>query len=78
MPIEYLLEIENAPFPLRVREPSAIRHIAVLMAVGLVEAEIYPPLDLCARFGEYQLAVVAGITVQGREELAREWAAAGA
>lgn len=73
MPIEYLLEIENAPFPFRVKAPDVIRHIAVLKAVGLVEAEIYPPLDLRARFGDYQLAVVSGITAQGRAELVREW-----
>lgn len=76
MPIEYLLEIENAPFPFRVDEPAAIRYIAVLKAVGLVEAEIYPALDLRARFGDYQVAVVSGITAQGREELGREWAMA--
>ncbi|SFQ68655.1 hypothetical protein SAMN05216567_12654 [Variovorax sp. OK605] len=73
MPIEYLLEIEHSPFPLRVKHPEAIRSIAVLKAVGLLEADIYPPLDLCARFGDYQLAVVSGITAQGREELSREW-----
>lgn len=73
MPIEYLLEIENAPFPFRVEQPDVIKYIAVLKAVGLVEAEIYPPLDLCARFGDYQSAVVCGITAQGREELGREW-----
>jgi hypothetical protein len=27
MPIEYLLEIEHAPFPLRVKQPDAIRSI---------------------------------------------------
>lgn len=76
MPIEYLLEIENAPLPFRVNEPGAIKFIAVLKAVGLVEAEIYPPLDLRARFGDYQSAVVSAITLQGREELGREWAQA--
>jgi hypothetical protein len=76
MPIEYLLEIENAPFPFRVDKPEAIKYIAVLKAVGLVEADIYPPLDLRARFGEYKVAVVSGITAQGREELGREWATA--
>ncbi|CAA2110561.1 hypothetical protein VVAX_06794 [Variovorax paradoxus] len=77
MPIEYLLEIEHSPFPLRVKQPDAIKSIAVLKAVGLVEADIYPPLDLCARFGDYQLAVVSGITARGREELVREWGVAG-
>jgi hypothetical protein len=77
MPIEYLLEIEHAPFPLRVKQPDAIRSIAVLKAVGLVEADIYPPLDLRARFGDYQLAVVSGITPQGRAELGKEWAETG-
>lgn len=74
MPIEYLLEIEHAPFPFRVSAPDAIRYIAVLKAVGFVEAEIYPELDLRARFGDYQSAVVSGITAHGRAELSRQWA----
>lgn len=76
MPIEYLMEIENAPFPFRVKEPAAIKHIAVLKALGLVEAEICPPLDLCGRFRDYQSAVVSCITAKGQEELSREWAQA--
>ncbi|MET3916201.1 hypothetical protein ABID97_002983 [Variovorax sp. OAS795] len=72
-PIEYLLEIEHASFPVHVRDPEVIQAIAVLCALGCVEAEIYPPLDLRRSFGEYECAVVKKITPEGISELALEY-----
>jgi len=72
-PIEYLLEIEHASFPVHVRDPEVIQAIAVLTALGCVEAEISPPLDLRRSFGEYECAVVKKITPEGITELALEY-----
>ncbi|AGU49629.1 hypothetical protein VAPA_1c25290 [Variovorax paradoxus B4] len=69
-PIEYLLEIEHARFPVHVRDPELIQAIAVLKALGCVEADISPPLDLCSSFRNYESAVVVKITSEGITELA--------
>jgi len=72
-PIEYLLELEHASFPGHVRDREAIQAIAVLKAIGCVEAEISPPLDLRGSFEKYESAVVKEITPAGRTELAAEY-----
>jgi len=72
-PIEYLLEIEHASFPIHVRDPEVIQAIAVLQAIGCVEAEISPPLDLRRSFAEYESAVVKKITSAGIAELSLEY-----
>jgi len=69
-PIEYLLEIEHASFPVHVRDPELIQAIAVLKALGCVEADISPPLDLRSSFRSYESAVVVKITSEGITELA--------
>lgn len=72
-PIEYLLEIERASFPLHVCDPAVIQAIAVLHAAGCVEAEISPPLDLRGAFEDYESAVVKRITPEGWNELSQEY-----
>jgi hypothetical protein len=72
-PIEYLLEIERASFPLHVRDPGVIQAIAALQAAGCVEAEISPPLDLRGAFEDYESAVVKRITPEGWSELTHEY-----
>lgn len=72
-PIEYLLELEHASLPVHIRDRDAIQAIAVLKAIGCVEAEISPPLDLCSSFEDYECAVVREITPVGRTELAAEY-----
>jgi hypothetical protein len=72
-PIEYLLELEHASFPVHIRDREVIQAIAVLKAIGCIEAEISPPLDLCSSFEDYESAVVRQITPAGRTELAAEY-----
>ncbi len=74
-PIEYLLEIERASFPVHVRDPGVIQAVAVLKALGCVEAEISPPLDLRGAFADYESAVIVRITPEGLTELAQEYGA---
>ncbi|MDH6594699.1 hypothetical protein M2165_004588 [Variovorax sp. TBS-050B] len=72
-PIEYLLEIERASFPILIRDPGVIQAVAVLKALGCVEADISPPLDLRGSFEDYESAVILKITPEGRSELAQEY-----
>jgi len=69
-PIEYLPELEHARFPVHVRDPELIQAIATLKALGCVEADISPPLDLRSSFRNYESAVVVKITSEGITELA--------
>ena len=47
-----------------------IQAIATLKALGCVEADISPPLDLRSSFRNYESAVVVKITSEGITELA--------
>jgi len=62
MPMDYLRRIEDAAFPLTVRDEADINCSAVLLAAGYIVAEIPP-------YGTDLPAVIWSITALGRTEL---------
>lgn len=72
VPIKYLREIQLLPFPIHVTDRVAIKRIVLLAATGMIEADIFPPLTMSARFRPHEAAVVSSITPEGRAELARD------
>jgi hypothetical protein len=66
--MDYLRRIEDAVFPLHVTNPTDVRNAAVLVAAGLVEAEL-PGLEGDA---QNEPAIITRITPVGRATLERE------
>lgn len=66
MPMDFLRRIEDATFPLEVTDLKDIHSAAVLVAAGLIEADIPPEVDSPTR-----PAVVVQITPMGRVALGR-------
>lgn len=66
MPLNFLRRIEDASFPLAIHEESDIQCAAVLVAAGLVEANLPGP-----GIAEDRGGVILRITPQGRAELNR-------
>lgn len=66
MPMNFLRRIEHASFPLAIHEEADIQCAAVLVAAGLVEANLPDPGNTGGRGG-----VILRITPLGRVELKR-------
>ena len=66
MPMNFLRRIEDASFPLAIHEEADIQCTAVLVAAGLVEANLPGPDNTEGRGG-----VILRITPEGRAELSR-------
>ena len=66
MPMNFLRRIEDASFPLAIHEQADIQCAAVLVAAGLIEANLPGPDGTAGRGG-----VILRITPQGRAELNR-------
>ena len=66
MPMNFLRRIEDASFPLAIHEEADIQCAAVLVAAGLVEANLPDPANAGGRGG-----VILRITPRGRAELNR-------
>lgn len=66
MPMNFLRRIEHASLPLAVREEGDIQCAAVLVAAGLIEANLPDAGDGADRPG-----VILRITPRGRTELDR-------
>ncbi|WP_235510162.1 hypothetical protein [Variovorax sp. Root473] len=66
MPMDFLGRIENQTFPLTVTDPVDIQNAAVLVAAGLVEANLPTESD-----GPELSGVVVRITPMGRAALKR-------
>lgn len=66
MPMNFLRRIEDASFPLAIHEEADIQCAAVLVAAGLIEANLPGPDNTAGRGG-----VILRITPQGRAELNR-------
>ncbi|WP_447775911.1 hypothetical protein [Variovorax boronicumulans] len=66
MPMDFLRRIEDEAFPLTVTDPVDIRNAAVLVAAGLIDADLPTESDAPERPG-----VVLRITPLGRAELRR-------
>jgi hypothetical protein len=69
-PMWFLMRLRHEDLPICVVEPSEIRHVSVLAATGLIEAQMgaFPATD---RYAAPRLATVTRITDYGRAEIAR-------
>ncbi|MCR8958792.1 hypothetical protein M0765_013960 [Variovorax sp. S2] len=68
MPLSFLQRLQHVQLPVRVAEPEEIRHVSVLLATGLIEAEI-TTLKTTTSYASPRLATVVRITKEGRAEL---------
>ena len=66
------MRLMRARLPLRVADPEDIRGVSVLLATGLIEAEI-PALEPTVRYTAPRVATVIRITEDGFAELAKMW-----
>jgi hypothetical protein len=65
MPLSFLVRLQHEEFPVRVVEPEEIRHVSVLSATGLIDANI-PALHPTVRYASPRLVTVTRITEEGR------------
>ena len=70
MPLSFLLRLQHTQLPVRVVCPEEIRHVTVLLATGLTEAQV-TNLKPTSRYASSSLVTVIGITEAGRAELAK-------
>jgi hypothetical protein len=70
MPLSFLKRLQHVQLPVRVACPEEIRHVSVLLATGLIEAEI-TTLTSTAAYLSSSLATVTRITADGIAELAK-------
>jgi hypothetical protein len=68
MPLLFLMKLQHRRLPLRVVKPEEIRRVSVLMATGMIEAEI-EALDSTVRYASSQAATVVRITEEGFAEI---------
>ncbi|RST54967.1 hypothetical protein EJI00_00425 [Variovorax sp. DXTD-1] len=70
MPLSFLYRLKHVQLPVRVVEREELLHVSVLLATGLIEAEI-TTLKPGAPYVPLRLAIVIGITENGHAELAK-------
>jgi hypothetical protein len=70
MPLLFLMRLLHAQLPVQVVEPEEIRKVSVLMATGLIEAEI-EALQPAGLYAKASFATVEGITDEGLAEIAK-------
>jgi hypothetical protein len=70
MPLSFLKRLQHVQLPVRVASPEEIRHVCVLLATGLIDAEI-PTLSATTPYVLPRLAIVTRITTEGHAELAK-------
>ena len=70
MPLLFLMRLQHTPLPVRVVQPEEIRHVSVLVATGLIEAEI-SPLKPTDTYAASRMATVMRITAEGLAEIAK-------
>ena len=68
MPMDFLRRIEDASFPLAIREQADIDCAAVLVAADLIEANLPEPGDRISR-----QALILRITPQGGADKNLDW-----
>jgi len=69
MPFPFLKQLLHARLPVRVTHPEDIRCVSVLLATGLIDAEIQA-LESTVRYASAHAATVVRITPAGLAELA--------
>jgi hypothetical protein len=70
MALLFLMRLQHVQLPVRVACPEELRHVSVLVATGLIEADI-GPLNSNGRYASSRLATVLRITEAGLAELAK-------
>jgi len=70
MPLLFLMRLQHTPLPVRVVQPEEIRHVSVLVATGLIEADI-APLHPTGPYAASRMATVKRITEDGAAEIAK-------
>ena len=70
MPLLFLRRLQHTPLPVRVVQPEEIRDVSVLVATGLIEAEI-APLKPTDPYAASRMATVMRITDDGLAEIAK-------
>ena len=70
MPLSFLNRLQHVQLPVRVANPEEIRHVSVLLATGLIEAEI-KTLKPTSPYVSSRMATVIRITEDGRAEIAK-------
>jgi hypothetical protein len=71
MHLLFLLRLQHVELPMEIVRPEEIRHVSVLKATGLVEAEIAPAIDPTGKFNMARTAVVTAITPDGIAEITK-------
>ncbi|WP_412511225.1 hypothetical protein [Variovorax paradoxus] len=71
MPLTFLMSLQHVPLPKKVVTPEDVRHVSVLKATGLIEAEIAPALDGSGKYKNARNAIVKRITKEGMAEINR-------
>jgi len=70
MPLLFLMRLQQVQLPVRVANPEEVRYVSVLLATGLIEAEIRA-LRSNGRYAVSQVATVVRITEDGLAEIAK-------
>jgi hypothetical protein len=70
MPLSFLNRLQHVQLPIRVANPDEVRHVSVLLATGLIEAEI-ATLKSTSPYVSPRMATVIRITDDGRAEIAK-------
>ncbi|MET3443600.1 hypothetical protein ABIC94_004406 [Variovorax paradoxus] len=70
MPLLFLMRLLHTPLPVRVVLPEEIRNVSVLLATGLIRAEI-AALKPTGPYAASRMATVTGITSEGLAEIAK-------
>ncbi|WP_207309863.1 hypothetical protein [Variovorax paradoxus] len=69
MHLLFLLRLQHVELPAEIVGPEEIKHVSVLKATGLVEAEIAPAIDPSGKFNMARTAIVTAITDDGIAEI---------
>jgi hypothetical protein len=70
MPLLFLMRLQHVQLPVRVSCPQELRHVSVLLATGLIDAEVRA-LGSTARYAISGVATVVRITDAGLAEIAK-------
>jgi len=70
MPLRFLLRLRHEQLPVRVAHMEELRAVSVLVATGLIEAEI-AALQPTSVYASARMAMVRRITEEGLAEIAK-------
>lgn len=70
MPLLFLMKLQNVQLPIRVVYPEEIRHVSVLVATGLIDAEL-ALREPSTPYASPHTATVRRITEHGLAEIAK-------